>query len=235
MAELVPLDCGLRIGGMSYETPADKRRRARLVRDALADCPDPAVRAAMAELPRHLFCLPGSAADAYEDRALAIGAGQTISQPSLIAQMLSALRLAPGQRVLDIGSGSGYATALLAQVVGSNGQVTAIERIGILQEQAKSACALCLLPEIQAVIEWHHQDGSSADPSSKQYDAIHVACVFETFPDQWLDQLVEGGRLVIPVGDKDHQELILAEKINASFECKKLTDVLFVPRRDGTE
>src|SRR3954468_2850557 len=118
------------------DSPADNRRRERMGRDQLAGH-DRAVVAAMAALPRHWFVPPEAAAHAYRDGALAIGAGQTISQPRVVAMMLEALRLMPGMRVLDVGAGSGYAAALIARLV-APGTVVALERQGPLVARTRA-------------------------------------------------------------------------------------------------
>ncbi len=217
------------------DTAADQRRRQRLVRDALADCADERVRNAMARLPRHCFCLPGSRAAAYDDHAMPIGFEQTISQPSLIAAMLSFLSIKPGMTVLDIGSGSGYVSALIALLLEDEGRVLALERISGLQAQAKESCAECLEEVAHERITWQLADASLGAPEKGPFDAIHVACVFPELPDELIEQLKPGGKLIIPVGHDRHQELFgITKSENSEFEKEKLMNVLFVPLRSGT-
>jgi protein-L-isoaspartate(D-aspartate) O-methyltransferase len=189
----------------------------------------------MAVLPRHCFCLAGTAAAAYEDHALAIGGGQTISQPSLIAAMLAYLQIKPGMRIMDIGSGSGYVSALLATLLRGNGQVLALERIASLQERARDICDACLNDAEKNCIQWQVADASLGAADQELFDAIHVACVFPELPLGLIDQLNIGGRMVIPVGEGDDQELIGIVKNKNDFEQTKLMNVLFVPLRSGTE
>ncbi len=217
------------------DSAADQRRRQRLVRDALGGCEDVALTTAMAALPRHAFCLPGSGADAYVDMPLAIGFGQTISQPSLIAQMLAALQLRPGMRILDIGSGSGYATAVMAHMLGGAGSILALERIAGLQQRAHKVCAECLDPAINNTITWQLADAHIGAKDQGPFDAIHVACVFPALPSALIEQLKTGARLIIPVKRGEQQKLLLITKTQDAYEEKELLDVLFVPLRQGVE
>jgi protein-L-isoaspartate(D-aspartate) O-methyltransferase len=196
-----------------------------MVRDQLVECPDPRVIAAMAELPREDFVPPDARGDAYADGALPIGAGQTISQPRVVATMLAALRLAPGMRVLDVGCGSGYAAALLAALVAPGGSVVAVERQAALVGPASTRLA----PLGVAV---HHADGSAGWPDGAPYDAIHVAAAAENgeAPAALLAQLAPAGRLVIPLGPPDAQELWLF----ADGTRQSLGAVRFVPFLPGT-
>lgn len=218
------------------DSPADQRRRQRLVRDALSGCSDPRVVAAMASLPRHCFCLEGSAAAAYADHALAIGAGQTISQPSLIAAMLAFLQIRSGMQVMDIGSGSGYVTALLARLLEGQGQVLALERIAVLQQRAADVCSDCLTQEENDCITWQLADASCGCPERGPCDAIHVACVFPELPGELLEQLKAGGRMIIPVGSEKDQSLIgVMKNDDGTVNQEQLMKVLFVPLLSGTE
>ncbi|HAT09053.1 MAG TPA: protein-L-isoaspartate O-methyltransferase [Planctomycetes bacterium] len=200
------------------------RQRQRMLRDHLADCPDPRVVAAMAALPREDFVPPDARASSYADGALPIGSGQTISQPRTVALMLAALRLAPGQRVLDVGCGSGYAAALLADLVAPGGSVTAVERLAALIPSARSRLA-------GRAVAVHHADGHSGWPAGAPYDAIHVAAVAADIPEALLAQLAPQGRLVIPLGTGETQELWLYEDGRRT----RLAEVSFVPFLAGTE
>jgi protein-L-isoaspartate(D-aspartate) O-methyltransferase len=193
-----------------------------MVRDQLGDCTDPRVVAAMAALPREDFVPPDARACAYADGALPISAGQTISQPRVVALMLAALRLAPGQRVLDVGCGSGYAAALLAELV-APGQVIAVERQSVLVEPARARLA-------GRKVAVHLADGSVGWPAEAPYDAIHVAAAADGVPAALLAQLAPGGRLVIPLGPEGGQELWLYE----NGARTSLGPVSFVPFLPGT-
>ena len=202
--------------------PITARHRQRMVRDQLADCPDPRVVAAMAALPREDFVPPDARACAYADGALPISAGQTISQPRVVALMLAALRLVPGQRVLDVGCGSGYAAALLADLV-APGPVFAVERQSSLVEPARARLAGRNVAVPLA-------DGSVGWPAGAPYDAIHVAAAADAVPSALLAQLAPGGRLVIPLGPEGEQELWLYEGGGRT----SLGPVRFVPFLPGT-
>jgi protein-L-isoaspartate(D-aspartate) O-methyltransferase len=193
-----------------------------MVRDQLAECPDARVVAAMAALPREDFVPPDARACAYADGALPISAGQTISQPRVVALMLAALRLAPGQRVLDVGCGSGYAAALIADLV-APGPVIAVERQSTLVEPARARLA-----GRNAAV--HLADGSVGWPAGAPYDAIHVAAAATEVPAALLAQLAPDGRLVIPLGPDGEQELWLYE----GGARASLGPVRFVPFLSGT-
>lgn len=213
---------------MASESPVEARQRARMARDQLAGCGDARVVAAMAGLPRHDFVPADAGAQAYADGALAIGSGQTISQPRVVALMLAALRLAPGSRVLDVGCGSGYAAALISRLVAPGGMVRAVERIASL-----AAAAGARLRPFDVPVR--HGDGAAGWPECAPFDAIHVAAVAIAPPAALLDQLALGGRLVIPLGPADgDQELWLIERTRAGMQHARLGAVRFVPFLTGT-
>lgn len=194
-----------------------------MVRDQLAGCADPRVVAAMAALPREDFVPPDARATAYADGALPIGSGQTISQPRMVAQMLAALELRPGMRVLDVGCGSGYAAALLAELVAPGGSVVAVERIAALIEPARRRLH-------GRAVTVHHADGGEGWAAGAPYEAIHVAAVATEIPPALLAQLAPGGRLVIPLGRDDEQALWLW----CGGQRTNLGPVSFVPFMPGT-
>jgi protein-L-isoaspartate(D-aspartate) O-methyltransferase len=204
--------------------PIYLRQRSRMVRDQLADCPDPRVVTAMAALPREDFVPRDARACAYADGALAIGSGQTISQPRIVATMLAALRLGPGMRVLDVGCGSGYAAALLADLVAPDGSVVALERQGALVGPARERLAGRRVTVL-------HADGTDGWPTGGPFDAIHVAAAAEDVPPALLAELAPGGRLVIPLGPEGVQELWLYE----GGVRTSLGPVRFVPFLPGTD
>lgn len=209
--------------------PVERRQRERMVRDQLAGCGDPRVAAAMAALPRHAFVPPDVRAQAYADGALAIGSGQTISQPRMVAMMLTALRLRPGDRVLDVGCGSGYAAALLAALVAPGGCVRALERVAVLARQAATRLAPLGVPV-------RHGDGAAGWAECAPFDAIHVAAVAPEPPPALLDQLAIGGRMVIPLGDPaGDQQLWLITRTRAGMQHAGLGAVRFVPFVPGSD
>jgi protein-L-isoaspartate(D-aspartate) O-methyltransferase len=199
-------------------------RRERLVEQIRAGgLTDPVVLAALREVPRHRF-VPASWRDqAYDDRALPIGAGQTISQPSLVGLMTERIRPRPGLRVLEIGTGSGYQAAVLGQCVGAG----TVDTIEIVPELGRRAEAL-----LQALgyrnIHVHIGDGFEGWPEHAPYDAIVLTAAPERVPQPLLQQLKVGGRLVAPVG-RDEQKLLLITRTETGLTTEVLTYVRFVP------
>lgn len=177
--------------------------------------------------PRHLFVDEALAHRAYEDTALPIGNNQTISQPYMVARM-SELLLAAGplDKVLEIGTGSGYQTAILAQLVE---RVFTVERIQGLQEKAKERLAQLNLRNV--VFRWG--DGWEGWNALGPYNAIIVTAAAAQVPQALLDQLAPGGRLVIPVGAGDVQELLLIVREDDGFSRHVLDAVRFVPLLNG--
>ena len=186
---------------------------------------DERVLEAMAELPRHEFVPPELIAQAYEDHPLPIGGGQTISQPYMVAAMLEALELAGTERVLEVGTGSGYEAALLARLAG---HVYTIECDAALARSAKERLSGMGLSAVVDVIEG---DGSLGYPPAAPYDGILVAAAAPDVPACCFEQLVEGGRLVVPVGDRDSQELRQIRKCEGKPIVLHLGYCRFVPLR----
>ena len=163
---------------------------------------DERVLAAMDRVPRHQFAPERYRDQAYQDHPLPIAEGQTISQPYIVALMLEALELLPTDRVLEIGTGSGYLTALLAELTG---QVTSLERHGSLAESARSLLAALGYSNVRVVTG----DGTRGFPEAAPYDAIIVSAAALAVPPALLAQLAEGGRMIIPIGADEAQQLRL--------------------------
>jgi protein-L-isoaspartate(D-aspartate) O-methyltransferase len=183
---------------------------------------DPAVLAAIEQVPRHLFVPTGVRHRAYEDSALPIGNSQTISQPFVHAKSLQLLALKPTDRVLEIGTGSGYQTALLAHLAAA---VYTVERIEALLEQAKPAVALTGATNVYFAC----RDGTGGWPEHAPYDAILVSAGSPSVPRPLVEQLADGGRLITPVGDREEQTLVLVTRKGARFVEQSFDPVRFVP------
>lgn len=181
----------------------------------------------MRRTPRHIFLDEALAHRAYEDTSLPIGHGQTLSQPYIVARMTEVL-LADGplNKVLEIGTGSGYQTAILAQLCG---QVFSVERIKALQEKARTRLQLLKLHNVSL----RHTDGGMGWPEKAGFDGI-IACAAPLgIPRSLIEQLSEGGRLVIPVGGGEVQDLLLITRRGDSHETRVLEKVRFVPMLGG--
>jgi len=184
---------------------------------------DLSVLQAFAQTPRHLFVPEAVRHRAYEDAALPIGGGQTISQPFTQARYLEALRLQGRERVLEIGTGSGYQAAVLAAM---GAEVYTVERIPELAETARG-----LLDELgYGDVRVRVGDGSAGWPEKGPFDAILVAAGAPEPPPSLLDQLdPDGGRLVVPVGDRELQNLVLVERSGTEFTTRRMMACRFVP------
>jgi len=163
---------------------------------------DERVLQAMGRVPRHEFVAEGDRDQAYEDYPLPIGAGQTISQPYMVGLMLEELELTPTDRVLEVGTGSGYATALLAELAA---EVVSVERHPSLAARATELLARLGYANLKVIVG----DGALGFPPAAPYDAILVSAAAPAVPPALLAQLAEGGRMVIPVGLSDSQQLLL--------------------------
>ena len=164
------------------------------------DISDERVLEAMERVPRELFVPDGERRRAYADAALPIGHGQTISQPYMVARIAEALALRPGERVLDVGTGSGYQAAVLAEL---GAEVVTIERIPELAESARASLAAAGYPQVDVRVG----DGTLGVPELAPFDAIAVAAAAPAFPETLYDQLRPRGRLVVPVGLEHVQRL----------------------------
>jgi len=183
---------------------------------------DSRVLAAMEGVPRHRFVPEEHRHLAYEDSALPIDANQTISQPYMVAAMTEALEPTESCRVLEVGTGSGYQTAVLAEVVAA---VFTIERVPALADRARDILEELGYPNI----EYRIGDGSRGWPEHAPYDGILVTAAAATVPDPLLKQLADGGRLVIPVGGPPDQDLYQIRREGTSYERRFLTRCRFVP------
>lgn len=200
-------------------------KRERMVSEQLRrrDIIDPAVLAAFGSVPREEFVDPEAEKWAYEDTPLAIGHGQTISQPYVVAMTVQALALAGNERVLEIGTGSGYAAAILGQLAR---EVHTVERI----EELASSAAERLARLGYRNVHVHHGDGTLGWPPAAPYQAIAVAAGAPRPPPSLLDQLAIGGRIVLPRGDASSQRLVrITRKDETSFVEDNLGEVRFVP------
>ncbi len=198
--------------------------RERMVREQIEarGVRDPRVLQAMREVPRHLFVLEHLRASAYEDGPLPIGYGQTISQPYIVALMTELARVAPGARVLDVGTGSGYQAAVLAQM---GAEVYTTEIIAELAEAARKRLRALGYDDVHVRVA----DGSLGWPEHAPYQAIVVAAAPARVPRALLDQLDVGGRLVLPVGRRI-QELNVYERMpDGTFRRTSAGPVRFVP------
>ena len=189
--------------------------RARGIRDER-------VLAAMERVPRHLFVPDEYQSSAYEDHPLPIGNGQTVSQPYIVAFMLEVLSLDGSEKVLEIGTGSGYQTALLAELAR---QVYSVERIEVLAHSAEATLRLLGYANVSLPVG----DGSRGLVEYAPFDAIVVSAAAPQIPKRLLEQLREAGRMVIPVGPPDAQELILVRKQDGDAVITKLEGCRFVP------
>jgi len=194
---------------------ADTQLRARGIRDER-------VLAAMGRVPRHLFVADEYRESAYEDHPLPIGEGQTISQPYIVALMLEALGLDGSETVLEIGTGSGYQTALLAELAR---QVYSVERIESLARSAEAILKRLGYRNVSLIVG----DGSQGLVQQAPFDAIVVSAAAPQIPQPLLEQLREAGRMVVPVGPSDAQKLKLVQRREDGLAVTNLEGCRFVP------
>lgn len=187
---------------------------------------DQRVLAAMAKVPREEFIPADERGHAYTDRPVPIGYGQTISQPYIVAFMTEQLRLKPSERVLEIGTGSGYQAAILAELVK---KVYSIEIVTPLAQSAEAILAHLGYTNIHIKVG----DGYKGWPEEAPFDAIIVTCAPDKVPQPLIDQLKDGGRMVIPVGERFAQQLYLFEKKNGQLKESVSLPVRFVPMTRG--
>jgi protein-L-isoaspartate(D-aspartate) O-methyltransferase len=213
---------------------ASERTRLRMVaRLREQGIKDEVVLTAMAQVPRHLFVEEAFASRAYEDTALPIGFGQTISQPFAVARSCELARGGkPGGRAIDlaleIGGGCGYQAAVLARLAR---EVYTIERIGALAAKARQTLSSIGVNNVKV----RNADGREASSNVVQFDAILVAAGGAQVPPNLLNLLADGGRMVIPLGSPEHQQLTLVTRTGDSFQQQAFDDVVFVPLKSGQE
>jgi len=204
--------------------------RQRMVREQIVarGIKDQKVIQAIINVPRHLFVPEAYERMAYEDRPLPIGEGQTISQPYIVALMTEILELKPNMKVLEIGTGSGYQAAILAEIVN---EVYTIEIVEILGQSATNLLTELGYKNIYTKIG----DGYKGWAENAPFDAIIVTCAPTDIPKPLENQLKEGGKMIIPLGGSIVQELVLLEKKNGEIIKKVVTPVRFVPmvQQDG--
>jgi protein-L-isoaspartate(D-aspartate) O-methyltransferase len=205
---------------VEHEFRGARRRLIELLQDQ--GIKDLAVLHAINDVPRHLFVPSGVGHRAYEDSALPIGNGQTISQPSIHARYLELLQLKGPEKVLEIGTGSGYQTALLAKLAA---QVFSVERVGPLLDRAKEVLQQLGIRNVSFLLG----DGTLGWRQYAPYDAILVSAAAPTVPPAYFEQLADGGRLLIPLGDRAEQTLHLFTKHGETIDQRELLPVRFVP------
>ena len=201
-----------------------EEKRERMVDEQLLgrDIRDLRVLEAMRTVPRHLFVFPEFAEHAYADSPVPIGNEQTISQPYIVALMTQLLSLQGGEKVLEIGTGSGYQAAILAHLAG---EVYTVERIAQLSRRAEAIVRQLGLENVH----FHIGDGSRGLAQHAPYDRIIVTAAAPQVPNAILEQLVERGLLVIPVGGRGNQTLQLWQRKGQDFESEAIVPVAFVP------
>ena len=207
-----------------FDTTDFTALRHRMIEADLRDrgISDPRILMAMAEVPREEFVPEALREEAYDDRALPIGFHQTISQPYTVAFMLESLCLRSGDKVLEIGTGSGYAAAVLSQLVTT---VHTVERIPELAQAAQRRLQRLGFRNVHV----HVGDGSLGLPEHEPFDAIVVTAAAEVLPPPFAKQLADGGRLVLPLGDAYSQSLYRFTKVGEQLVSEDLGGFMFVP------
>ena len=207
------------LGPSDIEYRGPKRRLLETLREN--GITDPAVLKAFEQTPRHLFVPTGVRHRAYEDSALPIGSGQTISQPSVHARYLQELQLRGGERVLEIGTGSGYQTVLLAHLAG---QVFSVERIPALIDRAREVIQQSGVRNVSLLLG----DGTIGWREYAPYDAVLVSAAAPEPPAPLVEQLAEGGRLLVPIGSRDEQTLVVLTRRGDAVHERRIARVRFV-------
>ncbi len=202
-----------------WESLADRMVETQLVPRGITD---PGVLGAMRSVPRHLFVGPGMEQSAYGDHALPIGEGQTISQPFMVALMTQALRLGGDERVLEIGTGSGYQTAVLARLAS---QVFSVERVRPLAERARETLEDLGYQNVAIMVG----DGTVGWSEFAPFDRVIVTAGAPSVPESVLDQLADPGVMVVPVGTQSMQDLKVIEKRDGTTSVLGAGGCIFVP------
>jgi protein-L-isoaspartate(D-aspartate) O-methyltransferase len=216
----------LRFSGIGMTSARTRDRLVQRLREQ--GITSPAVLDRIRNVPRHIFVDEALGSRAYEDTALPIGFGQTISQPYIVARMTEALlESGPLQRVLEVGTGCGYQTAVLAPLVE---RVHTIERIGPLLDRAKERLKELGIRNVR----FRHGDGSAGWKSQAPFDGILVAAAPLVVPEELMKQLQVGGRLLVPVGPEGQQQLVRFTRREQRIERETLGPVAFVPLLGGT-
>jgi len=220
LAPIALLCCVTTAAAQNYSAPRNRMVETQIQRRGIED---EAVLRAMRTVPRHLFVPERYVQRAYEDRPLPIGYGQTISQPYIVAYMTELVRPRPGQRILEIGTGSGYQAAVLAEIVDS------VFTIEIVSELATAVTGrLDRLGYHTVTVK--HADGYHGWAEHAPFDAIVVTAAAEHIPPPLIEQLKDGGRMIIPVGSPFFtQTLMLVEKRDGEVRTRSLVPVRFVP------
>jgi protein-L-isoaspartate(D-aspartate) O-methyltransferase len=233
---LVWLSSSALLPAEDQQADAYLKKRLEMVSEQLAsrDITDQKVLEVMSKVPRHLFVNPSHRDQAYEDYPLPIDEGQTISQPYIVALMTQCLKIEPGEKILEIGTGSGYQAAVLADL---SAQVYSVE----IREKLAGKAALTLQELGYKGVQVKWGDGYFGWKEKAPFDAIIVTCAANHIPSPLLDQLREGGRLIIPLGSTLYfQTLTLITKVQGKPKVKQISGVRFVPmvgeaekRKDG--
>ncbi|MAX54011.1 MAG: protein-L-isoaspartate O-methyltransferase [Alcanivoracaceae bacterium] len=215
----------IQLSGIGMTSARTRDRLVQRLRDA--GIQDERILDTIRNTPRHLFIEEALAHQAYDDTALPIGHGQTISQPWVVARMTELLMAGDRRRkILEIGTGCGYQTAVLAPYCD---ELYSVERIRPLQDQARKRLLRLGLAKVQL----KHADGGFGWKSEAPFDGILAACARADIPQELLDQLADGGRLVMPVGDDRKQILTVVDRDGDEFHSQSLDAVRFVPFQRG--
>ena len=216
----------VQIAGIGMTSQRTRNRMVARLRDRGIE--NESVLEALASVPRHLFVDEAMATRAYEDSSLPIGEGQTISQPYVVARMTEVLlEQGPVRKVLEVGTGSGYQAAILSQLVDT---VYTVERIKNLLDKARHRFRALEYRNVQT----RHSDGSWGWATNGPYEAIIVTAAPASVPEPLLEQLEIGGRMIVPVGNQQRQQMLtVITRTRSGYERRELSDVKFVPFLSG--